>query len=60
MQSLPIKTVDEINVSIEHSDLTNQISFKESRKAQQEIMNAINKAHKKYSRGNLSPSILKD
>ena len=60
MQGLPIKAIDEINESIEYSDFTNLFPFKESRRAQQEIVNAINKAHKEYSRGKLSPSIMID
>jgi hypothetical protein len=58
MQCLPVKTTDEINECIEHSDYTDHFCFSDSRKAQQEIINAVNKAYSDFKKGKLSPSIM--
>jgi len=53
MQSLPTKTTDEINERIEQSDKfpTDHFSLSDSRKAQQQIINAINKTVVKFKWG---------
>jgi len=53
MQSLPIKTTDEINEIMEQSDKypTDLFTLRDSRKAQQQIINAVNKTVNKFKRG---------
>ena len=52
MQSLPTKTTDEINERIEQSDKypIDLFSLDDTRKAQQRIINAINKTVDKFRR----------
>jgi hypothetical protein len=63
MQTLPVKTTDAINESIEHSDDMNINYFsnpKETRRAQQKIINAINKTAEKFRRKKVFGEIIKD
>ena len=63
MQSLPTKTTDEINERIEQSDKnpTDLFSLSDSHKAQQRIINAINKTIDKLKRDKFfDEEILKD
>jgi len=45
MQSLPVKTADEVN---EHIDYTDYSFLSDSRKAQQKIINAVNRTYSDY------------
>jgi hypothetical protein len=58
MQSLPTKTTDEINELIEQSDNDDLCTFCDSRRAQQRMLNMINKTADKFRR--YEPKILKD
>ncbi|MDR1802657.1 MAG: hypothetical protein LBQ94_03540 [Treponema sp.] len=61
MHSLPIKTADAINETIEQSDkYTDHTSLSETRKARQKIINAINRNNKKFAARGLFPEVLKD
>ena len=61
MHSLPIKTADAINETIEQSDkYTDHTSLRETRNARQKIINAINRNHKKFAARGLFPEVLKD
>jgi len=56
MQSLPTKTTDEINEKIDQSVKynTDLYTLRDSRKAQQQIIDAVNKTFEKYKRDNVS------
>jgi hypothetical protein len=61
MQSLPVKITDEINDIIENSDksYTDISCLSASRKAQQRILNTINKTADKYRQGKYRCEVLK-
>ena len=61
IQSLPVKTRDEINERIEQSDKdsTDHFSLSDSRKAQQRIINTINKTVDKFKRSGYFEPIIK-
>jgi hypothetical protein len=60
MQTLPIKTTDEINECIERHDDKYYCTSGKSRQAQQKVLNAVNKTVEKFMRKNRFPEVLKD